>query len=221
MNGLNLAGLLSFTPQEIARLGAKLPPYAMFVSCEGYGPLPEEKVQYLKEDLKELTASFGLKAETTVGGIEAEELAALLTAPSSDPYWKLRLKGGFSDLFFLTTQGKIPAFAEAMTEIARRQEYPAGNIGMYIQPVVMGTSCHCEFDFYYDPADQAAVEKTRIIVLEAADKMEAMGAFFSRPYRPWANIAYRRARDTVEMQKKVKDIFDPNGILNPGRLCFQ
>ena len=108
-----------------------------------------------------------------------------------------------------------------MTEIARQQGYPAGNIGMYIQPVVMGTSCHCEFDFYYDPADQAAVEKTRKIVSEAADKMEAMGAFFSRPYRQWANVAYRRSSDTIDMQKKVKGIFDPNGILNPGQLCFQ
>jgi FAD/FMN-containing dehydrogenase len=221
LNGLNLASLLRSTPQEIESLGANLPPYAMFVSCEGYGPLSEEKVQYLEEDLEELAESFGLKAETAAGVVEAGELAALLTAPSPDPYWKMRLKGGFSDLFFLTTQDKIPEFAEAMTEIAKRQGYPAGHIGMYIQPVVMGTSCHCEFDFYYEPADQTAVEKTRKIVSEAAEKMEAKGAFFSRPYRPWADIAYRRSSDTIDMQKKVKGIFDPNGILNPGQLCFK
>jgi hypothetical protein len=221
LNGLNLASLLRPIPKEIESLGRKLPTWVMFVSCEGYGPLPKEKVQYLEEDLKELAESFGLKAETAVGGVEAGELAALLTAPSPDPYWKLRLKGGFSDLFFLTTQGKTPEFAKAMTEIARQQEYPAGNIGMYIQPVVLGTSCHCEFDFYYDPVDQTAVIKTRKIISEAANKMEAMGAFFSRPYKPWVGVAYRRSSDTADMQRKVKGIFDPNGILNPGRLCFQ
>jgi FAD/FMN-containing dehydrogenase len=156
-----------------------------------------------------------------MGGIEAGELASLLQAPSADPYWKLRLKSGFSDLFFLTTQDKTPAFADVMTEIARHQDYPAGRIGMYIQPLVMGASCHCEFDFYHDPADQREVEKIRKLISEAADKMEAMGAFFSRPYGPWADAAYRRSGDTADMQKKVKGIFDPKGILNPGQLCFR
>ena len=50
--------------------------------------------------------------------------------------------------------------------------------------------------------------------------MEARGAFFSRPYGELVEIAYQRSRDTAEMQKKVKGIFDPNSILNPGKLCF-
>ena len=58
------------------------------------------------------------------------------------------------------------------------------------------------------------------IGIEAVDRLEEKGAFFSRPYSDWADIAYRRAADTAEMQRKVKDIFDPNWILNPGKLCF-
>ena len=221
LNGLNLACLVRQTSQEIVTLAQKMPPYVMFVSCEGYGPLPEEKVQYLEEDLKELSASFGLKPENSIENVKAEEFSALMALPSADPYWKLRLKDGFAELFFLTTQSKVPEFVKAMADIAQQQGYSTDNIGSYFQPVVMGTSCHCEFDFYYDPTDQAAVENTRKIVLEAADKMETMGAFFSRPYGDWTDIAYRRCQDTVEMQKKVKGIFDPNGILNPGQLCFR
>jgi hypothetical protein len=221
LNGLNLASLLRQDSQDIASWSDKLPPWVMFVSCEGYGPLPKEKVEYLEADLKELAGSFGLKVETEVGGAKAEEVASLLTKPSPEPYWKLRPKGGFDEVFFLTTQGQTPKFARAMTEIAQEQGFPPKNIGVYIQPVAQGTSCHCEFDFYYDPANPAEAEKTRKIVAETADKMEAQGAFFSRPYTELAGAAYRHSQDTAAMQKKVKGIFDPNGILNPGKLCFK
>ena len=220
LNRLNLACLLRRTSMEIAALNDKLPPWVMFVSCEGYGPLPEEKVQYLEADLKELAGSYGLKIQAELGEAKAGELASLLAGPSPEPYWKLRLKGGFDEVFFLTTQGKTPEFARIMAETAQQQGYPARNIGVYLQPVAQGTSCHCEFDLYYDPANPAESEKTRKFVLEVADKMEARGAFFSRPYRELAEVAYRRSRDTAEMQKKIKAIFDPNGILNPGKLCF-
>jgi FAD binding domain/FAD linked oxidases, C-terminal domain len=220
LNAVNMACLLRQTSKEITALIDKLPPWIMFVSCEGYGPLPEEKIEYLEADLKELASSFGLKPEAAVGNIKAAELASLLPNPSPEPYWKLRLKGGFDEVFFLTTQGKTPEYTGMMTGIAKKHEYPARNIGVYIQPVVQGTSCHCEFDFYYDPVNKAEAEKTRKTAAETTDKMEAAGAFFSRPYAEMAGVAYRRAADTAEMQKKVKDIFDPNGILNPGKLSF-
>jgi FAD/FMN-containing dehydrogenase len=144
----------------------------------------------------------------------------LLAAPSPEPYWKQRLKGGFDEVFFLTTQGKTPEFARMMAELAQQKGYAAQNIGVYLQPVAQGTSCHCEFDLYFDPANAVESEKTRKLVIEAANQMEAGGAFFTRPYQELAEAAYRRSADTAAMQKKVKEIFDPNGILNPGKLCF-
>jgi len=220
LNGLNLAALLRRTPAEITALRDNLPPWVMFVSCEGYGPLPEEKVKYLEADLEELASQWGLKKETAIGGLKADEVASQLGRTSPEPYWKLRLKGGVDEIFFLTPQGKTPEFARIMAESAEQGGYPVDNIGIYIQPVAQGTSCHCEFDLYFDPTNQSESEKTRQFVIETAQKMEARGAFFSRPYRELAEIAYQHSCDTAEMQRKVKGIFDPNGILNPGKLCF-
>jgi len=221
LNGLNLACLLQRTPPEIEALNSNLPSWVMFASCEAYGPLPEEKMQYLEEDLKELADACGLPVAAALDGVRAEDLAALLALPSPDPYWKQRLKGGFSELFFLTTQGKTPEFTRLIAKIAQQQEYPTDNTGIYIQPIVLGTSCHCEFDFYYDPNDRVETEKTRKLVSEAAHKTEIEGAFFSRPYGIWADMAYGRDAQTTMVLRKAKDIFDPNHVMNPGKLCFQ
>jgi hypothetical protein len=221
LNACNLACFVRQNPQEIASLRDALPTWVMFVSCEGYGLLPEEKVRYLEADLRDLAGSYNLELYTDVSGVDVEEFAKLLTLPSPDPYWKLRLNGGFNDIFFLTTLGKTPGFALRLSELAQQHGFPVRNIGAYIQPVVQGTSCHCEFNLYHEPTNQADSALIGKLVTEAVNHMEEEGAFFSRPYSGWVDVAYRRSNDTAEMQRKVKDIFDPNWILNPGKLCFK
>ena len=36
----------------------------------------------------------------------------------------------------------------------------------------------------------------------------------------WADMAYNRDAQTTILLKKVKGLFDPNNVLNPGKLCF-
>jgi FAD/FMN-containing dehydrogenase len=46
------------------------------------------------------------------------------------------------------------------------------------------------------------------------------GAYFSRPYGIWADMAFNRDAQTTLVLKKVKKIFDPKAVMNPGKLCF-
>ena len=55
---------------------------------------------------------------------------------------------------------------------------------------------------------------------EAGKAMLANGAFFSRPYGPWAEMAYSRCPDTVATIKTIKDILDPHHVFNQGRICL-
>jgi FAD/FMN-containing dehydrogenase len=48
----------------------------------------------------------------------------------------------------------------------------------------------------------------------------AKGAFFSRPYGESAGMIINRDAATVGVLTKVKKIFDPNNVMNPGKLCF-
>lgn len=221
LNSVNLACLAGNNSQEITTLRDRLPEWVLFVTCEGYGPLPDDKVRYLEADLRELAEQYGLNIHDTVASVNAGDFADLLSKPSAIPYWKQRMKGSSRDVFFLTTLGNTPAFSNTVNGLAQQQGFTAENIGVYIQPVAQGTSCHCEFDLYYDSADREESDLVKKIEMETVDRLEEKGAFFSRPYGDWAEIAYRHAADTAGMQRKVKDIFDPNWILNPGKLCFK
>ena len=72
----------------------------------------------------------------------------------------------------------------------------------------------------YDPGLPEEVEQVRTLLDSAARKCMDKGGFFSRPYGSLADRVYEKCPDTVSALKKVKDILDPQGILNPGKLCF-
>lgn len=222
VNGLNLACLVAQDPQEIKALAEVLPAWVFVVSFEGNGDLPEDKVAWQEADFRDMAAHVGgqLAPATSIAGAHADELSGILSRPSEEPYWKLRYKGGCSELFFLTTLDKTPTFANEVSLLSQSQRISPTDIGVYIQPVVQGTSCHCEFDIFYDPSNAAEMEGTKRLVSQGAIDLANMGAFFSRPYGAWAKVAYARATETATMQRKIKKIYDPNNVLNPGQLCF-
>jgi FAD/FMN-containing dehydrogenase len=207
LNDRQLACLLGTTRQD-------LPPWVIFISFEGYGVLPEEKVEYEEADFLEMVKSKGLKA------VEASEITSLLSKPSRDPYWKMSPRGGFQEVFFLTTIDKAPKFIRSAVDSAAKHGYPLENIGIYIQPIVQGTSGHCELDIYYDPANMLEREAVKRLSRTFVEVIAARGGFFSRPYSGWQDIAYAHAVSTASWQKKIKGIFDPKVIMNPGKLCF-
>jgi FAD/FMN-containing dehydrogenase len=220
LNGINLACLLGSSPREIKRLRNMLPLWVLFISFAGYGVLPEEKVDYEEADFKAIAQSYQLQPVPDISGVSAEKVLQLLSKLSAGPYWKTRLKGGFHDIFFLTTLDQTPSFITAISDLSKQQQHHIEDIGVYIQPIVQGTSCHCEFNLYYDPKKPDESNKVRSLVDEGARKLARMGGFFSRPYGAWKDVAYQGSIGTVVMQRKIKKIFDPNEILNPGKLCF-
>jgi FAD/FMN-containing dehydrogenase len=220
LNSLNLAALLGEDPHRIKALRETLPQWVLIFCIAGYERLPQERVEYQEKDIMDIAERFGLEPLTAIPGASGSDVLEALSRASAEPYWKLKYKGGCHDIFFLTTLDRAPEFVTAMSRIAEAAGYPTTDIGVYLQPQMQGRACHCEFNLSCDPSNPTEVQKVRNLLIDASEALIRMGGFFSRPYGPWAEMAYGRDAQSVIALRKVKGIFDPNNVMNPGKLCF-
>lgn len=224
INRMDLATMLAESfPDEFNRLRQTLPAWVMPVVLSGSRGRPEEKVQYQVNALKDLTTRF-LKIDllTALPGVPGLEkrLPGMLRKPRSGDFWRFANKGGWQSLFFITLPEKTPGFYATVCQVAAKYGYPVSDIGVYVQPIERARACRCEFNFYYNPADPDETKVISGLYAETAQALVNGGAFFTRPYGILSDMMYRRATDYVTALKRVKKIFDPHNILNPGKLCF-
>lgn len=224
LNNVNLAAILAEDwPEDFRELKANLSNWTIIVCVAGYQRRPEERVSIMDKYLMDICKDIGLNPQATLRGAEGKEntILELLSGPwGKEPYWKLRYKGSCHDIFFLTTLSQVPKFIELMKEIVARYNYPGEDIGCYLQPMVQGHGCHLEFNIPCDEYNAEEVTEAKKLFMDASETLMKNGAFFSRPYGYWADMVYSRYTEGVTSLKKLKGIFDPNNILNPGKLCF-
>ncbi|MGI6778425.1 MAG: FAD-binding oxidoreductase [Acetivibrionales bacterium] len=220
MNNACLAYLLGDSQDQIRRLQAELPSWVALVGIVGRELLPEMRVEAQEKDVEEIAQQFGLKFLPTVPGANGEEVLEKLINPSVGKYWKESCKGAFQDIFFVTTLDRTPGFINAMNSLATAARYPAADIGVYIQPQHMGSSYHCEFIIPYNPDDAMETSRVRELYVKASEEFSGMGAYYARPYNIWARLQINKDAQSAIILRKLKDIFDPNGIMNPGKVSI-
>jgi FAD/FMN-containing dehydrogenase len=192
----------------------------LFYTISGTRYFPEEKVSYLQKDIADLARRIGVQPVRSVGQVSAFEMMKVLHEPPADYHWKAGDGRASVDIFFLSIYEKLEELIDTMKSVATEFEYPVSDLGVYLQPIVQAVNYHCEFTLFFDRTD--AGQKARVAALAevASTALADRGAFFSRPYGPWAGMAYGRDPATAVALQKVKKIFDPNGLMNPGKLCF-
>jgi hypothetical protein len=220
LNSANLAAIMSRDADEIQAMKGKLPPWAIIMGIAGRDVFPEEKVDYQEADVRDVVHQFGLELLPAVSGITGEGVMSTILNPSSEPYWKLTYKGACQDVFFMTTLDKTPGFVNTVFTTADELRYPVSDIGIYLQPQHQGTACHCEFSLPYSPGNKLETDRVRQLLEMCSEALIRQGAYFSRPYGIWADMVYNRDARNKEMIRTIRGIFDPNSILNPGKLCF-
>jgi FAD/FMN-containing dehydrogenase len=219
LNNTDLATIFARKwPADYLNLKSALPAWNLFYAVAGYEYFPEERASSYINDITKITQRLGVESVKAVGGVSASEILKAVQQPCPEPYWKLRCKGACEDVFFLTINDKLEEQVGAMNDAAEKAGYPVADMGVYIQPIAQGTGVHCEFNLFYDPENAAEAKKVRELTGAAAKSLLAHGAFFSRPYGENTGIVINRDAASAAVLSKLKKIFDPNGVMNPGKV---
>jgi FAD/FMN-containing dehydrogenase len=196
-----------------------LPAWTLILGLGGREHFARERVAVAMKDARRVAELSGLTLRTALGKVPTSAVRAILDGCCESP-WKLAARGGSADVFFLTTLDRAGRYVETARELAESLGFSAADLGVYIQPQHQGVSHHVELSLPFDPASPRETAAARRFHDLAGERLIADGAYFSRPYGSWARSVYNRDAASRDALRKVKRIFDPHGVMNPGKLCF-
>lgn len=198
-----------------------LPPWTLLLCIAGGSRRPEERIEYEEEALKVISSEFRLKVSHTLqggrGGENWIEEILRLSWPDHLPYWRFAGKGGCRTISFHTTLDRVSQIHSAILE---RFHIQGENMGCYVQPIERARVCYVEYGISYNPSDPREVEETKNFEVLLNEFLYQESVLFTRPYGVQAQIVYNRNAAYTTTLKELKEIFDPNHIMNPGKLCF-
>jgi len=218
---MNATDLSAIWAGEKAKSFGKFPSWVLVYSISGYDYFPAERIDYIEKDIEEIAGETHVSPLSEISNVLAEDIVSLISKPCEEPYWKDRLRGSCQDIFFITTLDRVPRFLEAMDSLLKQHHFPKKDLGVYIQPIQQGRNCHLEFNLMYDGESPKAADRVRALFEGASEAFMKAGAFYSRPYGLWADLAYRNDPQTVKALEMVKNMLDPSRVMNPGKLCFR
>ena len=220
LNKSNLVNMLGNKMDNCNNISQKIRNWNMVLGIAGLDRFPQEKVRYQEKEIREIAQEYGLSLTSDILGEKNTLLREIIGKPSEDKYWKLNYKGGFHDIFFITTFEQTERYIEIMKSLAQTCGYPFQDIGIYLQPLMQGVCCHCEFVIPFDKDNEVEIKAVQSLIDEGSWVLLEQGAFFSRPYGNWADMVYTADIQNTIALKKIKNIFDPRNVMNPGKLCF-
>ena len=223
LDKVSLSAILSDNNAHIFKaLKEDLPPCTVIARVAGYKRRARERLAIQEKSLVDICEDHGLKISRELPGAEGKEkdFSERLTGETVDSSsWKIRSGKAYPGVFFLSPLSRAGKYSRVMRDVVSGDSQLLNNIGFYIQPLVQGRGCHCEFILFHDDVylNKDTAEK---LFKELSSTLLKAGAYFSRPYPLWAELVYKQNPKGTEILKKVKNVFDPQHILNPGKLCF-
>lgn len=198
-----------------------LPEWVVIVSLSGSPYNSEEKLEYEEEALRHVCHDKGITIDTKIK--DFYEISDIFLRECLKPWSvlkKFNFKGAVHDLSFKVPLKKFPDMEDIVYTAARYYHYPSRDIGGYFVVLERGRAIHCEFDLHSEVYDSDDRDQVQSAWLGASKLLIENNALFDRPYGQWAELVYARMPQYAKTLKQLKNEIDPNGIMNPGKLCF-
>ncbi len=234
LNRFNLAALLSEewkvpekfptppTPSEsFEHFKRVLPPWVLTICINGAPRHPEEKIAFEEEALREVCHSLNVEVKEMLPQVSG--LNRIILNEILYPWGvlkKFNYRGSVHSLTFKCSLTDIAEMEAAVKKACDAHGYDNSSVGAYLLPLERGRAMHCEFDLHCDLGDAKQRDKVKGLWRKASEILLNQGAYFDRPYGAWAEMVYQRAGNYTTKLKEIKRELDPQGILNPGKLCF-
>jgi glycolate oxidase len=208
----NLASILT-NGEELTNIRENLPPWLIVMGIEADS---EEKYQIDLDDLTDFGAQF--QTEFKVNGLDLNEIF-LKEFELPDRLNNFRkYKGKCLHIPFYVNLDEIPEFNRMAEAISKKHGYPTKDLYGYLMPIEQSHTCYYDFNVHYNPDDEKETEKMKKLFLELSEKVIDNGGVIDRPYGPWAQMIYSKNQAYYKFWRQVKNILDPNEIMNPGQL---
>ncbi len=144
------------------------------------------------------------------GGKENKEISEVLLSKIDDA-WPAQ---GSCQTEFTTTYAKLGELDEVIIGDAGNAKIEGGEIGRLFVSMDRGRGVSCFYGFFKDGDD---VDK---FVDDLNVKLLEKGAVFEVPEGDLSKMVFDKITGYSKLLRKVKDMVDPKGILNPGILKF-
>ncbi len=212
----NLECIVADDGKNVEQIRGELPRWLIVMGIEADS---EEKYEIDLADLADFGAEF--RTEYEVDGKDLSELF-LREFEIPDRLNNFRkYKGSCLHIPFYMNLDEIPKVNQLAEAITKKYGYPIEDLYGYFMPIEQSHTCYYDFNVYYDPDKDENRQKMTNLYLALSEMIIENNGVIDRPYGPWAQMIFSRNQAYYKFWRQVKQLLDPNEIMNPGQLKMQ
>lgn len=218
-NSLYLASLLAADKKGIPKLRKALPHWTAVIGISGND---KAEVDYKELDLREALDQFELSAKQSLPGMK--DTQRRIKKEIDNPRGMLnqrRYKGACNYIACMASKTQLRPFYDLTLREAATNGKSAVELSWMIMPLNFGGSYYFEPNLYHNPGSARQSAEAQQAFKNISRALIHAGAFFPRPYPMWAEEVYFRMGAYHRKVKMLKEIYDPNNIMNPGKLALK